>query len=81
MALLGFSMIPIFYYLQEQVTLWLRNPRQSERERVHLEEEKEKSPKNHCAMAENQTHDLSLLSRVLYPLDHGALPTIRGFDG
>ena len=58
------------------------SPSVRERERVHLEEEKEKkSPKNHCAMAENQTHDLSLLSRVLYPQDLGALPTIRGFDG
>ena len=40
------------------------------RERVHMtEEEEEKSPKNHFAMAEIQTHNLSLLSRVLYPLD------------
>ena len=49
----------------------------SVRERVHVaeEEEEEKSPKNHFDMAGIQTHDISLLSHALYPLDHGALPT------
>ena len=28
-------MIPLFYYLLEEVTLWLRNPHQKERETAH----------------------------------------------
>jgi hypothetical protein len=39
------------------------------------EEDEEKSPRNyHFAMAGVRTLDLCLQSRVLYPLDHGALP-------
>ena len=45
------------------------------RERVYMaEEDKEKSLKNHFDMTMIQTHNLSLLSRALYPLDHGGLP-------
>ena len=48
---------------------------QSVRERVHMaQEEEEKSPKSHFAMAGIRTHYLSLLSQVPYPLDHGTLP-------
>ena len=48
--------------------------RERERERVHMTEEEEKSPKNHFAMAWILTHNLGLLSQALYPLVHGALP-------
>ena len=40
------------------------------------EEEEEKSPQNHYTNTMIRTHDLSLLNRVLYPLDHGALPKL-----
>ena len=57
----------------------MRNPRQSEKDSVRMaeEEEVEKSPKNHFAMARIQTDNLSLQSRELYPLDHGALPYLQ----
>ena len=42
-----------------------------------MAEEEEKSPTNHFAKAGILTHDLNLLSRALYPLDHGALPYIH----
>ena len=74
MALLGFSMILLFYYLPKQVTLWLRNPvSQWERECTRQKKKKKKSPKNHFAIAGIWTRNLSLMSWV-YPLDHGALP-------
>ena len=75
MALLGFSMIPLLYSILDQVTLWLRKPHQLER--VHIaKEEEENSPKNHLDMAGIQTHDLNLLSRELFPLDHDTLPVL-----
>ena len=42
-----------------------------------VEAEEEKNPEIHFATPGIWTHDLSLLSRVLYPLEHGALPNIR----
>ena len=56
----------------------------SVREREHIEEEEEeeeeKSPKSHVAMAWIWTHNVSPLSRALYPLDHGALPKAIKLD-
>ena len=60
----GFSLI--LWMVEEYLSV-------REREIVHMKEEEEKSPKNHHSMARIQTHDPSLLSQVLYPLDHGAL--------
>ena len=51
MAQLGLFNYSSLYSLPEQVTLWSRNPLQSERERVHIaEEEGKKSLMNHFAM-------------------------------
>ena len=58
----------------------------SVRERVHMaeekeeenEEEKEKSKKTNVVMAWIQTHNLSLLSQVLCPLNHSALQALSG---
>ena len=53
MALLEFSMIPLFYYLSEQVALMVEESLSvSKREREHrVEEEERRSPKNHFARA------------------------------
>ena len=45
------------------------------RERAHGRGKRRKSPKNHFTIAGIGTHYLSLLSQVLHPLDHGALPS------
>ena len=44
----------------------------SVRERMHMADVEEE--KNHFAMAGIRIHNLSLLSQVLYPLDHGWAP-------
>ena len=46
----------------------------SVKERVQISDEEENSQKNHFAVARILTHDLCLLSQVLYPLEHGDLP-------
>ena len=53
------------YYLLEQVTSCQGIP-VSQRERVHM-------ATWHLCHGQDSTHDLCLLSRALYPLDHGAL--------
>ena len=56
------------YTLLEQVNYWLRSLADGGQSNTEC------LPHDNFAMAGIQTHDLSLLSRALYPLDHSALP-------
>ena len=72
----GAARFPLFYSLPTKSPYgWGLLTSQRERE---VEEKEDKSPKNQFAKARTPTHDLSLLSWVLYPLDHGAKPETDG---
>ena len=81
MALLEFSMIPLLFSPGTSHLMIVKTPSVRESECIWQkpEEEDEKWPKNQFGMAGIQTHDLSLLSRLLYPLDHVALPRVHQF--
>ena len=79
MALLGFSVILSFILSRNKSPYGWGIPasqreRERERESAYSWRRRRKSPKNLFPMNGIQTHDLSLLSGALYPLDYGALP-------